>query len=101
MVIQHKGEGQPATCKPMQTVNRNVKEIYWQVLKGIKTNNRTWFANTYDDWDPAPTCTATFDGIGTCQKSLNFTLYSMNAEVFFSLLRFCNRLDILLLTLIL
>lgn len=78
MVIQYQGRGQNATCKPTSIGSRNKDgEIYWQVLQGTRTEGTSWFVDTHKDWDPRPVCTATFKGIGTCQKHLDFTLYSM------------------------
>ncbi|KAM6965923.1 hemicentin-2-like [Tautogolabrus adspersus] len=74
MVIEYQGRSQNATCKAISNLSGNVKEIYWQDKQGIKTST-SWSADTYKDWDPRPVCTATFEGIGSCQKRLNFTLY--------------------------
>ncbi|XP_070779077.1 vascular cell adhesion protein 1 [Enoplosus armatus] len=75
MVIQYQGRGQYATCKPTPSGSRNLEgEIYWQGLPGIKINTTSWLVDT-QDWDPRPVCTATFVGIGKCQKYLNFDLY--------------------------
>ncbi|XP_076608323.1 hemicentin-1 [Chaetodon auriga] len=76
MVIQYQSRGQSATCKPTSTGSRNKDgEIYWQVQQGTKTDGASWSADTHEDWDPRPQCTATFKGIGTCHKDLDFTLY--------------------------
>lgn len=78
MVIQYQSRGQNATCKPTSTSSINKEgKIYWQVLQGTETDGAHWLVDTDKDWDPRPVCTATFKGIGTCQKHLNFTLYSM------------------------
>lgn len=76
MVIQYQSKSQKAKCKATDT--RNVKEIYWQVTTDKKVDNESWLADTHQDWDPRPVCAARFEGIGTCSKPLNFTLYSMH-----------------------
>lgn len=78
MVVQYQSRGQTATCTATSTGSMNKDgEIYWQVQQGIKTNGTSWFVDAQKDWDARPVCTATFKGIGTCQKHLSFTLYSM------------------------
>ncbi|XP_078140645.1 hemicentin-1 [Centroberyx gerrardi] len=73
MVVQYQRENL-ATCTPTSTISSNVKEIYWQFLQGV-INDSQWFDQSHEDWDPRPVCTATFEGIGTCQKHLDFTMY--------------------------
>ncbi|XP_039973461.1 hemicentin-1-like [Xiphias gladius] len=82
MVIPYQGTSRNATCKTTSTSTRNVKEIYWQDLQGIKTYSESWHVDTHKDWDPRPVCTATFVGIGACHKTLNFTLYKTPDSVF-------------------
>ncbi|XP_070703581.1 hemicentin-1 [Pempheris klunzingeri] len=72
MVVQYQDSAPTATCTPMSTDDRNVEEISWQ---GGMANNTVWLVDTHKDWDSRPVCTATFRGIGTCQKHLNFILY--------------------------
>ncbi|XP_071389542.1 hemicentin-1 [Centroberyx affinis] len=73
MVVQYQREDL-ATCTPTSTISSNVKEIYWQLPQGV-INGTQWFDRSHEDWDPRPVCTATFEGIGTCQKHLDFTMY--------------------------
>ncbi|KAF7665990.1 hypothetical protein LDENG_00122260 [Lucifuga dentata] len=74
MVVQYQGQGLEATCSPTSPESTNVKEIYWQVSQGIIKGTRL-FVSTREDWDPRPVCTATFVGIGTCSKPLDFIIY--------------------------
>lgn len=77
MVIQYGEPNQKATCAPSSGSLRNQEgEIFWQVQGAIRTTNASWWVDTTKDWDPRPVCTATFSGIGTCQKPLHFILYS-------------------------
>ncbi|XP_068435511.1 hemicentin-2 isoform X2 [Clinocottus analis] len=76
MVVQYQSRGlRQAICKPTTANSTHLKEIYWQVDQGAKTEGMRWFVDTDKDWDPKPVCTATFNVIGTCQRPLNFTLY--------------------------
>lgn len=78
MVVRYQSKGlRRAICTPASADSTHLKEMYWQVAQGDKTNGTSWLADTDQDWDPRPVCTATFNVIGTCQKPLNFTLYSM------------------------
>ncbi|KAM7387112.1 hypothetical protein PAMA_009640 [Pampus argenteus] len=69
MVIPYQGNAMSVACVTNST---NVKDLYWQ---GVKTNSTIWRVDTHNDWDLSPVCTATFEGIGTCQKPLTFILY--------------------------
>lgn len=91
MVISFNGTGPTATCKQTSTTTTNVKEIYWDVDGSRRTNNESWNADTHEDWNADPVCIATFEGLGTCRKPLNFTLYSMSWWILFS---FCHQLEI-------
>lgn len=78
MVIKYQGKSQNAICKPTLEGSANQEgAISWQVQQGIKTNSTSWSADTNKDWDARPVCMGTFKGKGTCQKHLDFTLYSM------------------------
>nr|XP_004552193.1 hemicentin-1 isoform X1 [Maylandia zebra] len=72
MVLEYRSRAQGATCSSTSAISTNVKRMYWE---GVESDNMTWFTNTNEDWGMTPVCTATFQGIGKCQKSLNFTLY--------------------------
>ncbi|KAK2833282.1 hypothetical protein Q5P01_017171 [Channa striata] len=72
MVIQYKNTSQYAKCK---STDSNVKDIYWQDTKGVKTFNESWLIDINKDWDLRPVCFAVFNGIGECHKQLNVTLY--------------------------
>ncbi|XP_029914521.1 hemicentin-1-like isoform X2 [Myripristis murdjan] len=67
---QHRGV---ATCKPVSDIASNVKALYWQASQG--NINGTQWSNTQDNWDARPVCVATFEGIGKCEKHLDFTMY--------------------------
>lgn len=82
MLIEYQGESQDATCKPTPDGLTNQEgAISWQVQQGIKTNSTSWSADTNNDWDARPVCMGTFTGQGTCQKHLDFTLYSMYCDL--------------------
>ncbi|XP_039467295.1 hemicentin-1 isoform X1 [Oreochromis aureus] len=72
MVLEYRSRAQGATCRSTSTISTNVQRMYWE---GVESDNMTWFANTNEDWGMTPVCTASFRGIGKCNKSLNFTLY--------------------------
>ncbi|XP_005468795.1 hemicentin-1 isoform X3 [Oreochromis niloticus] len=72
MVLEYRSRAQGATCRSTSTISTNVQRMYWE---GEESDNMTWFANTNEDWGMTPVCTASFRGIGKCNKSLNFTLY--------------------------
>ncbi|XP_050930005.1 hemicentin-1 [Lates calcarifer] len=91
MVISFNGTGPTATCKQTSTTTTNVKEIYWDVDGSRRTNNESWNADTHEDWNADPVCIATFEGLGTCRKPLNFTLYKTPDSV---LLHPCLQLDL-------
>ncbi|XP_062264458.1 hemicentin-1-like [Platichthys flesus] len=80
MVIPYRGPTQTAACKPTSAGASSVTEISWEV-HGIKFYNESWSPETREDWDPRPFCTATFRGLGPCQKYLNFTLYKTPGSV--------------------
>ncbi|XP_061158560.1 hemicentin-2 isoform X1 [Syngnathus typhle] len=90
LVLQYKGESQNATC--MFTRSRKSRAIAWHERDPVHLNKTTWTPDTHTDWDPAPRCTAFFQGQKICQKPLKFTLYKMpdsvavrpvNEEIFF------------------
>ncbi|KAM9393963.1 cell adhesion molecule CEACAM5-like isoform 2-T2 [Pholidichthys leucotaenia] len=72
MVVRYQSQVRPAQCKSTSAYSTNVKEIYWQ-SNASKTT--FWSPDTHNGWDLDPVCIAEFNGIGTCQKSLSFTLY--------------------------
>ncbi|XP_063328163.1 hemicentin-1-like isoform X2 [Pelmatolapia mariae] len=72
MVLEYRSRAQGATCSSTSAISTNVERMYWE---GVESDNMTWFANTNEDWGMTPVCTATFQGIGKCKKSLSFTLY--------------------------
>lgn len=77
MVIRHQSEGQNVTCGPSSSGSRNIEgKVSWQVQHGSKTGSAELSVDPSKDWDLQPVCTATFRGIGTCSKPLEFTLYS-------------------------
>ncbi|XP_040917727.1 hemicentin-1-like [Toxotes jaculatrix] len=80
MVVHYQGPSQTATCNPKHSGNEI--DIRWLVQQGIGSNSTTWRVDTHNDWDPRPVCIATFKGIGTCNKSLSFTLYKPPDAVF-------------------
>ncbi|KAM4598496.1 hemicentin-1-like [Polymixia lowei] len=80
MVVEYQSRGS-ATCISTSTISTNLKEIYWQVPQRI-INSTQWLVDVHEDWDPRPVCYATFEGIGKCQKSLDFTMYSAPERVF-------------------
>lgn len=75
MVLQYRSRSQPATCVPTSTNSTDVSEIYWELHDGGRTVDGIWLADTTEDWDARPVCVATFRGIGTCHKPLDFILY--------------------------
>lgn len=83
MVMQHQSDRQIATCMATSSSLSNLQEIYWTSTKGSIEDNTTWWADSHKDWDARPVCKATFKGIGQCQKTLNFILYSQYSSVFF------------------
>ncbi|KAF0032855.1 hypothetical protein F2P81_015145 [Scophthalmus maximus] len=77
MVLRYRGPSQNAACRLTSAAAAgNVKEKThgWDV-RGFVTFNESWSADTREDWDARPVCTATFWGMGECNKSLDFTLY--------------------------
>ncbi|KAM9843239.1 uncharacterized protein ACBR49_012459 [Aulostomus maculatus] len=81
LVVEYNEENQKATCDAPSTDPANVKEIYWEVQRDVKINNRTWLVDSHRDWNAVPTCIVKFEGIGTLKKSLNFTLYKLPDSV--------------------
>ncbi|XP_069381356.1 hemicentin-1 [Paralichthys olivaceus] len=75
MVIPYRGPTQIAECRVTSESARNVEAIYWEVLQGTVINAENWSADTSEDWDPRPVCIATFTGLGTCHKAVNYTLF--------------------------
>ncbi|XP_068605961.1 vascular cell adhesion protein 1 [Brachionichthys hirsutus] len=73
MVVEYQSGARAAFCVP-KLPDRSVV-VHWQVRHGRKINGASWEADTQRDWDPRPACAATFKGIGTCRKHLDFTLY--------------------------
>ncbi|KAG7223188.1 hypothetical protein INR49_015796 [Caranx melampygus] len=62
-----------ATCTPTPD-DRNLKGQHW--FNGKTTIvDQTWVVNTIDDWESRPVCTAEFEGLGKCEKTLDFILY--------------------------
>lgn len=81
MVIEYGGRPQAVQCQPNPSASTNVKDKpYWEVPQGTSTERVTWTPDTQQDWDPRPACTGKFDGIGKCQKLLDYTLYSMSCS---------------------
>lgn len=77
MVIRYQSEGQNVTCGPTTSGSRNIEgEVSWQLQHGNRIGSAVLFVGLSKDWDLQPVCIATFRGIGTCHKPLNFTLYS-------------------------
>lgn len=78
MVIQYQSEDQNATCGPTTSGSRNIEgKVSWQLQDDNRIGSAVLFAvHLSKDWDIQPVCFATFRGIGTCHKPLNFTLYS-------------------------
>lgn len=78
MVIEYQSRDHHATCRLTSSGSRNEEgKIFWQSQKDTKINRAEWFLDIAAEWDLRPVCTATFKGIGPCQKHLNFTLYSV------------------------
>ncbi|XP_073350907.1 hemicentin-1 [Pagrus major] len=76
MVIHYEESTKIARCEPDSIASSNLRKApYWEVPHGTRSESVTWSPDTQKDWDPRPACTGTFDGIGTCQKHLDFTLY--------------------------
>ncbi|XP_068193425.1 intercellular adhesion molecule 5 isoform X2 [Antennarius striatus] len=73
MVVEYQSTVQAAVCVSQLVDSRFV--VQWEVQYGHGTNGSLWKVDTQRDWDPRPVCTATLNGVGICQKHLNFTLY--------------------------
>ncbi|XP_054616042.1 hemicentin-1-like [Dunckerocampus dactyliophorus] len=79
LVLQYKSQGQNVTCTPAFTGSRNDMEVYW--FDRHSNGSMTWSADTHQDWEPHPVCSAVLHGRRMCQKHLNFTLYKMPDSV--------------------
>lgn len=76
-MVPYRGAGEPTvTCTSMSGNKGNVKEQFWYDGK-TKEHNHRWVVNTSNDWESKPVCTAEFEGLGRCSKTLDFILYSM------------------------
>lgn len=84
MLLQYQSVEKIAMCKTVASP-ANVRDIHWQI-SDIDVSSEVWIPDTQKDWDPRPVCIATFAGIETCQKSLNFTLYKEPDSVSISVL---------------
>lgn len=78
MVLKHQSVAEPFKC---ERLFQNVKNVYWMTQYNITTNDQSWSPDTSTDWDPQPTCHATFQGGETCHKRAEYILYKTPEHV--------------------
>ncbi|XP_076000468.1 hemicentin-1 [Genypterus blacodes] len=81
MVVPYDEALDLATCLPSPTASPNVKEIIWKIGGTVIHNTSLFVDNKVLDWDAEPVCIATFEGLSTCTRALDFTMYKMADSV--------------------
>lgn len=74
VLMQYGVQVDPVKCET-NTLNSNLKEIYW-ISSGHIINSTEWLPEPRT-WNQSSVCNAVFDGIGRCNKSLDFIMYKI------------------------